>query len=240
VKMTVYRVAKDVGSFSLDDVSLQMDMPRGFVTFSFDDGIRQGKVAGLLKKYSIHATFYIYSDPVLLNWKEYFTPAQVKALSQAGHEIGSHTRTHPHMTELSDADLLEEVRGSKQALEDMTGQSVKTFAYPYGEYDQRVINVVRQYHIAARATRKGLNSRTQDRYALRAFCPLNTTTVAEVKALIDEAGRTNQWLILCFHKIRDQGDESSYTPKKLKAVLAYAKRATVITVQQGVQGYLRQ
>ena len=55
-----------------------------------------------------------------------------------GVEIGSHTRSHPHLTRLSDDDLQAELTGSREALEANLQRPCRFLAYPYGEMDERV------------------------------------------------------------------------------------------------------
>jgi peptidoglycan/xylan/chitin deacetylase (PgdA/CDA1 family) len=63
---------------------------------------------------------------------------QIGQLADAGWEIGSHTRSHPHLTTLDDAALDEELAGSKVVCERRLGRPCRTIAYPYGDYDARV------------------------------------------------------------------------------------------------------
>ena len=67
-----------------------------------------------------------------LSWKE------LRALSAAGWEIGSHTWSHRDLTALTRDEVVRELRESKQLLEDTTGVSVETLSYPFGRYDERV------------------------------------------------------------------------------------------------------
>lgn len=53
-------------------------------------------------------------------------------------EIGSHTKTHAHLPQLSDSELEEELVGSKQAIEDHLGRPARYLAYPFGEEGARV------------------------------------------------------------------------------------------------------
>lgn len=66
--------------------------------------------------------------------------AQVRELAESGFEIGSHTLTHPHLTEVDDDQLRRELQDSKRALEDIIGKEVTSFSYPYGDYDSRVLD----------------------------------------------------------------------------------------------------
>jgi len=79
-------------------------------------------------------------------------------------EVGSHGVTHAHLTQLSDAELRNELVDSKQAVEDELGRACPEFAYPYGEHDQRVRAAVRA---AGYERAYGLVDDGRDRYALR-------------------------------------------------------------------------
>jgi peptidoglycan/xylan/chitin deacetylase (PgdA/CDA1 family) len=63
---------------------------------------------------------------------------ELVALSDAGWEVGSHTRTHPHLTELDDAALAAELAGSRADLAERLGAPPASIAYPYGDVDDRV------------------------------------------------------------------------------------------------------
>ncbi len=71
-----------------------------------------------------------------LRWDE------LRELADRGVEIGSHTRTHPNLRELSTSDLWEEVSASREEIEDQVGRRCSYFAYPYGQSDHRVQHAV--------------------------------------------------------------------------------------------------
>lgn len=75
--------------------------------------------------------------------------AQLAQLREAGWEIGSHTRTHPHLTALSDADLVRELSGSRAELERRLGVPATSLAYPFGDCDRRVASAARAAGYAA-------------------------------------------------------------------------------------------
>jgi peptidoglycan/xylan/chitin deacetylase (PgdA/CDA1 family) len=66
------------------------------------------------------------------------TWATLRELSERGVEIGSHTVSHPHLPQLSDAELRRELGESKERIEDELARPCPTFAYPYGDEDERV------------------------------------------------------------------------------------------------------
>lgn len=75
---------------------------------------------------------------------------QLRALAAAGHEIGSHTLTHPLLPGLDDARLEAEVAGSRARLEAALGVPCRSFCYPNGDCDDRVVAAVRRagYEVA--------------------------------------------------------------------------------------------
>jgi peptidoglycan/xylan/chitin deacetylase (PgdA/CDA1 family) len=72
-----------------------------------------------------------------LSWEELGT------LARAGWEIGSHTCTHPRLTQLDDATLDAELAESRAACERGTGTTCRSIAYPYGDVDDRVVGAAR-------------------------------------------------------------------------------------------------
>jgi peptidoglycan/xylan/chitin deacetylase (PgdA/CDA1 family) len=63
---------------------------------------------------------------------------QLRELVERKIEVGSHTLTHAHLTELTDSELDAELRDSRERLEETLGVSCRFIAYPYGEHDERV------------------------------------------------------------------------------------------------------
>jgi peptidoglycan/xylan/chitin deacetylase (PgdA/CDA1 family) len=64
---------------------------------------------------------------------------QLDELRADGWEVGSHTRSHPHLTSISDEELEAELAESRWMLEQELGETCRTIAYPYGDHDQRVM-----------------------------------------------------------------------------------------------------
>jgi peptidoglycan/xylan/chitin deacetylase (PgdA/CDA1 family) len=77
---------------------------------------------------------------------------QLAELHAQGWEIGSHTRSHPHLTTLDDAALAEELRESRAECERRLGHPCTTIAYPYGDYDSRVSTTAGQAGYEAACT----------------------------------------------------------------------------------------
>lgn len=111
-----------------------------YVTTSWDDGAKQDvKLAKILDKYGLKGTFYNS-----LNSSAYDLLDRGNVFSIAErHEIGAHGVTHCDLTKLPDEEVKGEVLRSKNIWEKMLNKEVDMFAYPYGRYNKRVVNIVR-------------------------------------------------------------------------------------------------
>lgn len=116
---------------------------------SFDDNYRSWLGAlRVLDRHSARATFYVNSWPfrdrvggadmrrylerVVAGEETTLSTAELVEIADAGHVIGAHTHTHPILTMLPDARAREEIRVSKEQLEDVVQRPVRHFAYPFG------------------------------------------------------------------------------------------------------------
>ncbi len=99
---------------------------------------------------------------------EPMTFAEVATLHRRGHEIGSHSVSHPVLTDLDDASLQREVDGAHGVLRAHLGTPVAGFCYPNGDHDERVVRAVaRSGHTYACSTQQGIHARGEDRYRIR-------------------------------------------------------------------------
>jgi peptidoglycan/xylan/chitin deacetylase (PgdA/CDA1 family) len=81
--------------------------------------------------------------------------SQIGSLSDAGWEIGSHTRSHPDLTTLDDASLLDELAGSRADCEQRLGRPCPSVSYPYGSVDARVVRAAERAGYRAGAALPG-------------------------------------------------------------------------------------
>jgi peptidoglycan/xylan/chitin deacetylase (PgdA/CDA1 family) len=122
------------------------------VVLTFDDGAASDRLvaAPLLLEQGFGATFYVV--PNFLGRPGFMTEAQVVELAQMGFEIGSHSMNHRYLTDLDDADLHEEVAGSKARLEEILGAPIAHFACPGGRVSGRVEQAVKEAGYRSLAT----------------------------------------------------------------------------------------
>lgn len=111
------------------------------VVITFDDGDLSNHTIALpvLAEYGMVATFYVVTDWIDRD-PNYMTTGQLRELDGHGMTIGSHSCSHPFLPTLTPSTLRHEIRGSKQALEDILGHEVKHFALPGGHYNKGVLS----------------------------------------------------------------------------------------------------
>ncbi len=94
--------------------------------------------------------------------------AQLRGLNEEGIEVGSHTVTHPWLSRIPLERASEEIRESKERLEDLLGRPVDHFAYPFGDYSQAVRQIVIEAgYSGACSTRWGKRHKQADLFDLR-------------------------------------------------------------------------
>lgn len=237
VAMTVFHLLEKKGTLVVDDYSLTKtaatSFAQGMVTLSFDDGFRSTyengipilDAAGIKSTQAIITKFF--SDP------NYVTAAEVKKMAASGHEIASHTRTHPDLTTLSKSKAKTEIAGSKSDLSSL-GVSVSTLVYPYGTFNDTVISLAKSAgYSGARAVEDGFNTPLTDLWQLRDQHITSNVSFETVRGWIDTALAKKQWVILEMHRQEKGGSEYSNDPALLKEIVEYIKQNKVKTVTLG-------
>ena len=123
-KLPIYRVQTDEKK-----ISISFDCAWGV---DYTD-----KLLEIMEEENVKCTFFMV---------EFWTvkhPDYVKKIFDAGHEIGTHSATHPYMSKLDKIAIERELTTSKQAIESITGKRVVTFRPPYGDYDDLLIDTAK-------------------------------------------------------------------------------------------------
>ena len=127
------------------------------------------------------------------------TPAQwstIQNCASHGHEIGSHTLTHPDLTTLSQTQVTNEESNSKNLIQSHTGQMCVSLAYPYCTVPSK--SITSQYYSFARSCNGSLVSSTpSDMLAIGAIGPDSTT----MNTASDNAANGGNWLVWLIHGI---------------------------------------
>jgi len=191
------------------------------VCLFFDDGWQnQYDVAlPILLQHDFKATFGIITGSIDTGediW-EYMGKKEIEKLAEYGMDIAGHTKTHPHLPAiLSNEQLHEEIIGSKKQLEKL-GIEVRTFIYPYCEWDDRVIGVVKEAGFTCARScgwgEKPYDPRITDADAQYHIYsdPIINQDFDQFKAIVDQASRYSV-VCLTYHFISDKGPEETSTP----------------------------
>jgi peptidoglycan/xylan/chitin deacetylase (PgdA/CDA1 family) len=209
------------------------------VSVTFDDSwlSQYTNAVPILNAAGLKGTFYLTTEPVQGGWSGFMTPAQVQTIAQQGHEIAGHTVTHPSLITLSSLQIMSEVGNSKTYLQNLTGKTVTSFAYPYGEFNSTAKSLVQQasYTSARGVDEEALNVATSDKYNLYSSCIESNATFAQVKAQIDKAKAQKQWYILCIHEVKASPGQYDTSTALFQQIVSYIKTSgiKVVTVAQG-------
>ena len=127
-------VSSNVNGRELPIYCVQTDEKK--VALSFDaawgnEDTRQ--ILDILKKHNIHVTFFMTGG-----WVEKF-PDDMKAIYEAGHDLGNHSENHKNMSQLSDEEKTQELMKVHNKVKELTGVEMNLFRPPYGDYDDAVI-----------------------------------------------------------------------------------------------------
>jgi peptidoglycan/xylan/chitin deacetylase (PgdA/CDA1 family) len=211
----------------------------GMVSFTFDDGDRNiyENAFPIFQKYGKVGVFFPVVGAIENQEDWIVTWPQVLEFKAAGWEIGSHTMTHPQLPTLTDAELDYELKTSKIILANH-GIDAKTLAFPYGDYDARVLDYTTRYYENSREFgARALNGLDLNRYLIVIKEVSATTRPEEAIAWIEDAVQKKKWLVLVLHEIvTGTPGDYQYNAADLDRIVAYvaANKIPAPTIQQAM------
>jgi peptidoglycan/xylan/chitin deacetylase (PgdA/CDA1 family) len=109
----------------------------GNIRLTFDDGpgAYTEQVLNILSRYNVHATFYLIGRNVTQN------PGTVQRIVNEGHRVGNHSFSHPNLTYLSRAGVVQELRSTQEAIRSASGVTPTAFRPPQGAVNHTVREV---------------------------------------------------------------------------------------------------
>lgn len=153
-------------------------LPDRSVAITFDDAYASVYLNAypILKKRKLPFTFFVNTDavgtsPLFVSW------SQLKEMQKNGATIANHTATHEHMVRQKEGEthqqwkarLTQDITRAQDALISHLGEAPKIFAYPFGEYNQAVKDVVRALGYIAFGQHSGVMSETGDKLIIPRF-----------------------------------------------------------------------
>lgn len=129
--LTYYRFQQ----FNASDPT-EVDSSAPMIALTFDDGPNPENTARILDVLNANysrATFFVVGT----NAENY--PETLKAISSSGNEIGNHTYKHAKLTDLSSADVEEQIDKVNRAVKKATGENTTVIRPPYGAYDEKLL-----------------------------------------------------------------------------------------------------
>lgn len=118
---------------------VQTEEPKIALTFDAAWGNEDTKqILDILEKHDVKVTFFMTGG-----WVSSY-PDDVKAILEAGHDLGNHSENHKNMSQLSDAEKTEELMSVHNKVKELTGYEMFLFRPPYGDYDDAVVENAKQ------------------------------------------------------------------------------------------------
>ncbi|SPF52124.1 putative xylanase/chitin deacetylase [Candidatus Desulfosporosinus infrequens] len=150
-------------------------LPAKPFVITFDDGYVDNYTTALpiLKKHGFTATIFMVSS--YINGEGFLTWPQLTELAANGWQIEGHTVDHPYLSKMDAATVLSELKNSKEVLEKGLGYPVDFFAYPYGDFNDKVVLAVKNTgYLLAVTTERGWADHKEDEWHVhRVYCFAN-------------------------------------------------------------------
>lgn len=130
--------AQAAASRSLPIYSVAREDKKIAISFDCAWGVEYtDKLLDIMEKNDVKCTFFAVQF-----WVEKY-PEYAEKIVAAGHELGTHSRTHSYMSKLSESEIRGELQTSMDAIEKATGQKTDLFRAPYGDYDDLLVDTAR-------------------------------------------------------------------------------------------------
>ena len=163
----------------MDKIRQQLPLPDRAVAITFDDGYISiyENAFPLLQEFSMPFTLFLSTNPIDNNQPGYLNWDQVRELSAAGVQIANHLVSHPYMLSKEEGEndqawlarLRQELLDAEATIKRETGQTHRTLAYPYGEYDPAIKAMIEAEGFIGFAQNSGAIGYQSDLLALPRF-----------------------------------------------------------------------
>jgi peptidoglycan/xylan/chitin deacetylase (PgdA/CDA1 family) len=194
--------------------------PKAF-TLSYDDGVEQDeRLIGIFDKYGLKGTFNLSADlfspegttfPEGRVHRRLTRARSLEIFNKNGHEVATHGFTHPWLNKIPEAVATYEMIKDREGLEEMFGCIVNGHAYPYGAYNDTVVEVLKNCGIVYARTTKATErfDIPTDWLRLHPTCHHNHPRVFELcDQFVGSNYNTPQLFYLWGHSYEFEGDNN--------------------------------
>jgi len=136
-----YQILHGVFAPGKDSGIYRVDTEKKIIALTFDVVWSDEYTRDILKtldRYDLKATFFVTGK-----WMEKY-PEMTEEILKSGHEIGNHSYSHAHMKELDEEEIEKEIMKADNLLKENFDYRALFFRPPFGEYDDRVLNIAEQ------------------------------------------------------------------------------------------------
>ncbi len=204
------------------------------IVITFDDGSESvyTNAFPIMQQYGIKGTCYI--NPAYIGQTWYMTLAELQELHNAGWTIASHAYEHVDLTTLSSEQKLTEIQTAITWLNNNGfGDGAYYFASPYGKYDDEVLAILRQLGVKTHRTitEGTITNPADDLLQLPDKIIGGNFTLAQAKAIVDEAIETKTTIFILLHEITPtNSSDTQWTITNFSDLMAYINQTGVITL----------
>tara|TARA_Y100001970_G_scaffold261989_1_gene345649 strand:- start:4278 stop:5309 length:1032 start_codon:yes stop_codon:yes gene_type:complete len=158
--------------FIIDTILNDGKLPSNVIGISVDDADKSFLLEGWpkFKKYNMPVTLFVNTSTISNRSKNYMDWEDIKMLKKEGVTIGAHSHSHFHMPNLSLEDVKNEIELANKIFLDKLGEIPNLFAYPYGETNSEIIEILKDYkYKVAFGQHSGVINETSNMYYLPRF-----------------------------------------------------------------------
>ena len=158
--------------YILDTIINDGQLPNNTIGISVDDADRSFLTTAWpkFKEKNLPVTLFVNTSTIIKNNKNYLNWDEIRQLKSEGVIIGAHSHSHNHMPDLSIEEIKNEIEISNKIFLKELGLIPSLFAYPYGEADEKIIELLKEYKFkVAFGQHSGAINETSNMYYLPRF-----------------------------------------------------------------------